>query len=169
MYSDWDYFSLSAVRDQLVSYWLTRLWLHYGCFSWWVWLPLASQQLYTKKIKVAEAVGLGWCPSHSLAPVGRSCLWPTSFKLRSSIKTVNITANIKQCMKTYTCLTAFFPGQPGYAVTRRVKPIWILMKQETMGGGGITWTIFKSYAPLPKWVTVPLPGLSVFTNRMHLC
>ena len=28
---------------------------------------------------------------------------------------------------------ACFPGQPGYAGTRKVKPIWILMKQEMMG------------------------------------
>ena len=30
-------------------------------------------------------------------------------------------------------LTASFPGQPGYASTRNVKPVWILMKQEMMG------------------------------------
>jgi len=28
---------------------------------------------------------------------------------------------------------ASFPGQPGYASTRKFKPIWILMKQEMMG------------------------------------
>jgi len=26
----------------------------------------------------------------------------------------------------------WFAGKPGYAGTRKVKPIWILMKQETM-------------------------------------
>jgi len=28
---------------------------------------------------------------------------------------------------------ASFPGQPGYAITRKIKPIWILMNQEMMG------------------------------------
>ena len=31
------------------------------------------------------------------------------------------------------CVTASFLGQPCYASTRKVKPFWILMKQETMG------------------------------------
>jgi len=34
---------------------------------------------------------------------------------------------------TDTRLTASFPGQPGWASTRKVKSIWILMKQEIMG------------------------------------
>ena len=32
---------------------------------------------------------------------------------------------------THTHLTALFPGLPGWAGTRKVKPIWILLKQET--------------------------------------
>jgi len=31
---------------------------------------------------------------------------------------------------THTRLTALFPGLPGSAGTRKVKPIWILLKQE---------------------------------------
>ena len=30
-----------------------------------------------------------------------------------------------------------FPGLPGSAGTRKVKPIWILLKQETVSGSGI--------------------------------
>ena len=33
---------------------------------------------------------------------------------------------------TYTRLTALFPGLPGWAGTRKVKRIWILLKQETV-------------------------------------
>jgi len=43
-------------------------------------------------------------------------------------------------------LMAFFPGQPGEAGTKKVKPVWIQMRQETMGfwdGCGISWTICK--------------------------
>ena len=31
---------------------------------------------------------------------------------------------------THTCLTALFPGLPGWAGTRKVKPIWILLESE---------------------------------------
>jgi len=37
------------------------------------------------------------------------------------------------------CLTALCPGLPRWAGTRKVKPIWILLKQETASGSGISW------------------------------
>ena len=40
---------------------------------------------------------------------------------------------------THTRLTALFPGQPGWAGTRKVKPIWISLKQDTVSGSGIKW------------------------------
>ena len=40
---------------------------------------------------------------------------------------------------THTRLTALCPGLPGWAGTRKVKPIWILLKQETVSGSGISW------------------------------
>jgi len=43
-----------------------------------------------------------------------------------------------------TCLTALWPGLPGWAGTRKVKLIWILQKQETVGGSGTSWAICKS-------------------------
>ena len=45
---------------------------------------------------------------------------------------------------THTCLTALCPGLPGWAGTRKVKTIWILLKQETVSGSGISWAICKS-------------------------
>jgi len=49
---------------------------------------------------------------------------------------------------THTRLTALFPGLPGWAGTRKVKPVWILLKQETVSGSGHSWAICKS-APAP--------------------
>jgi len=67
---------------------------------------------------------------------------------------------------THTRLTALFPGPPGWAGTRKVKPIWISLKQETMSGSGISWTICKS-APCSRQITTPVPHHSVFfTGRM---
>jgi len=40
-------------------------------------------------------------------------------------------------------------------------PIWILLKQETVGGSGINWAICK-YAPCPRQVPVPAPPLLNF-------
>jgi len=62
---------------------------------------------------------------------------------------------------THTHLTALCPGLPGWAGTRKVKPIWILLKQETVRGSGISWAIGKS-APRFRQITMPAPHHSVF-------
>ena len=41
------------------------------------------------------------------------------------------------------------------------KPIWILLKQETVSGSGISWAICKS-APRSRQITMPAPHHSVF-------
>ena len=45
---------------------------------------------------------------------------------------------------TDTCLTALCPGLPRWAGTKKAKPIWILLKQETVSGSGISWAVCKS-------------------------
>jgi len=73
----------------------------------------------------------------------------------------------RKCNNNNTCLTALCPGLPVWASTRKLKPIWILLKQETVGGSGISWAICKS-APRPRQIPVPAPHHSVFTGRMPL-
>ena len=58
-------------------------------------------------------------------------------------------------------LTALCPGLPGWAGTIKVKPIWILLKQETASGSGIIWATCKS-APRSRQITTPAPHHSVF-------
>jgi len=60
-------------------------------------------------------------------------------------------------------LTALCPGLPGWAGTRKVAPIWILLKQETVSGSGISWS--KS-ASRSRQITTSAPHRSVFTGRM---
>ena len=67
--------------------------------------------------------------------------------------------------RTHTRLTALFPGLPGWAGTRKVKPVWILPKQETVSGSGISWDICKS-ASHSRQITTPAPHRSFFTGRM---
>ena len=54
-----------------------------------------------------------------------------------------------------------FPGLARWASTRKVKPIWNLLKQETVSGSGISWAVCKS-APHSKQITMPAPHHSVF-------
>jgi len=54
-----------------------------------------------------------------------------------------------------------FLGLPRWAGTRRVKPIWISLKQETVSGRGISWAVCKS-APRSRQMTTPAPHHSVF-------
>ena len=64
---------------------------------------------------------------------------------------------------THTRLTALCLGLPRWAGTRKVKSIWILLKQETVSGSGIGWDICKS-APHSRQITLPAPHRSVFSR-----
>ena len=66
---------------------------------------------------------------------------------------------------THTRLTALCLGLPRWADTRKVKPIWILLKQETVSGSGISWAIYKS-APRSRQITTQHPTTQFFTGRM---
>jgi len=46
-----------------------------------------------------------------------------------------------------------------------VKPIWILLKQETVSGSGISWAICKS-APRSRQITSQHLTTQFFTGRM---
>ena len=62
---------------------------------------------------------------------------------------------------THTHLTALCLGLPGWAGTRKGKPIWIFLEQETVSGSGISWTICKS-APCSRQITMPAPTTQFF-------
>ena len=62
---------------------------------------------------------------------------------------------------THTRLTALCPGLHGWAGTRKVIPVWILLKQETVSGSEIRWAVCKS-APCSRQITTPAPRRSVF-------
>ena len=65
-------------------------------------------------------------------------------------------------------MTAFCPGLPGSASTRKVKPVWVLLKQETVSGSGISWTICKS-APRSRQITTQAPHHSVLQAGCPSC
>jgi len=69
-------------------------------------------------------------------------------------------------LNTRTHLVALFLGLPGWVGTRKVQPIWILLKQETVSGSGISWVICKS-APCSRQITMPAPHHSVFLQARY--
>ena len=66
---------------------------------------------------------------------------------------------------THTRLTAPCPGLPGWAGTRKIKPVWILLEQETVSGSRISWAICVSTS-LQTDNHASTPLLSFFTGRM---
>jgi len=66
---------------------------------------------------------------------------------------------------THTHLMALCTGLPKWAGTTKVKPIWILLKQQTVSGSGISWAICKS-ALRSRQIIMPAPTAQFFTGRM---
>jgi len=62
-------------------------------------------------------------------------------------------------------MALFIRDYPGWTSTRKVKPIGILLKQETVSGSGISRATCKS-APHSRQITTPAPNHSVFTRQM---
>ena len=85
--------------------------------------------------------------------------FPTRWCYKFTI--ANISESSTHNIHTYTRLTALFPGLPRWADTRKVKPMWILLKQKTVSGSGISWAICKS-APLSRQIITSEPNCSVF-------
>ena len=54
-----------------------------------------------------------------------------------------------------------FSGTTHVSRYQKAKPIWILLKQKTVSGSGISWAICKS-APRSRQITTPAPHHSVF-------
>ena len=54
-----------------------------------------------------------------------------------------------------------FSGTTQVGRYQKGKPIWILLKQETVSGSGISWAVCKS-APRSRQITTPAPHHSVF-------
>ena len=93
-----------------------------------------------------DGSGISWTICKQFAPCSRQITTPTH-------------------IHTHTRLTALFLGLRRWVGTRKVKPIWILLKQETVIGSGISWAICKS-APCSRQTTTPTPHHSIFNGRM---
>jgi len=70
----------------------------------------------------------------------------------------------QQHTHTHTFNGPFF-GTTQVSWYQQVKPIWILLKQETVSGSSISWAMCKS-APRSRQITTPAPHHSFYTGRM---
>jgi len=107
-------------------------------------------------IKVSQATSKNAVTTDSVTQSNRGTEFPQMSQQYPSLIT-----HVHTHTHTHTRLTALFPGLPGWGGTRKVKPIWILLKQETVSGSGISWAICKS-APCSRQITMPAPHHSVF-------
>jgi len=85
--------------------------------------------------------------------------------LKTILTAILATNSLLTLNTMYARLRALCEGPPGWAGTRKVKPIWIWLKQETVSGSGISWAKCKS-APRSRQITTPEPHHSVFAGRM---
>ena len=70
---------------------------------------------------------------------------------------MNKTEDIRTCTRLTALCPPDYPGEP----YQKGKTIWILLKQETVSGSGISWAVCKS-APRSRQITMPAPHHSVF-------
>ena len=112
---------------------------------------------YSSKVMVCVIVHGGSPTGGCKSTLGRAC------------HTKNIFSKITRIVKTGEKYVHTFNG-PLSGTTQvsryhKGKPIWILLKQETVSGSGISWAICKS-APRSRQITTSTPHHSSFTGRM---
>jgi len=64
---------------------------------------------------------------------------------------------------------SLFPGQSGWAGTRKVNHSGFYWSERWWGSSGISWTICKSSAPRTRQITTPVPHHSVLQAKCPSC
>ena len=116
-------------------------------------------------VTITKQLPSGVNAKHLAAGNVQRTLVSDSCELFDSVFSYSITPQLIIQITHNTRLRALCPGQPRWASTRKVKPIWILLNRETLSGSGISWAICKS-APRSRQITTPASHHSVFTGRM---
>ena len=121
------------------------------------WFPSYLPRLSFSNCSTTESFGI-----KSITNTSDNVEWGVCSKLKCICLVIIITTNkLPYFNNTHTRLTALWLGLPGWAGTRKVQLIWILQKQETVSGNGISRAICKS-APCSRQITMPASHHSVF-------
>ena len=86
------------------------------------------------------------CPSLIYRSIAEVTAY-TSYRARQQTRVASLQSRgttVTTHTHTHTRLTTLCPRLPGCSCTRKVKPLWILLKQQTVSGSGISWAICKS-------------------------
>jgi len=78
-----------------------------------------------------------------------------------AVKRACVLTRVSKYTHTYIRVTSLCLGLSRWAGTRKVKPIWVLLKQETVSSSGISWATCKS-APCYRQITTPAPHHSAY-------
>ena len=110
----------------------------------------------------ASSVGVGdeWCAAAGCCCCCCCCCCEDSWvdESRDDERECKLAPVITSATNKHTHTHPFngpFPGLPRWAGIRKVKPIWILLKQETVSGSGISWAVCK-FAPRSRQITTPV-------------
>jgi len=126
--------------------------------NWWNSRIFRKFRTVGQEFSIYAYIAYTRCRCASNLPLCRRFI--SSAPLPSSSAVSNtISYTVHTHTHTHTRLTALCPGIPRWAGTRKVKPIWILQKQETVSGSGISWAICKP-APRSRQITMPAPHRS---------
>jgi len=91
-------------------------------------------------------------------------------KVQANEKVQKFRTSQHTCIHTYTRLTALCLGLPGWASTRKVKPIWILLKQEAVSGSCISWVVCKSAPRSRQIISAPLvAAVCLSYSALYIC
>ena len=115
------------------------------------WREVQVKYIHVREVRKRGRMRL-YSPTSSMSSMCQMCVWLISNFSTSEVTTL-------WYYTTHTRLTALCPGLPRWAGTRKVKPIWILLEQETVSLSGISWAICKS-ASRSRQITTPAPHLS---------
>jgi len=107
--------------------------------------------------------GISWTICIQSAPRCRRTTTPIPHHSIFTGRMLFLTGN-QQCHQ-HTRLPALFPGLPGWSSTRKVKPIRILLKPETVSGSGIGW-LYGSMHLAPDRLPRQHPTTQFFTDQM---
>ena len=113
-----------------------------------------------------EGSGISWTVCKQSAPHSRQTTSSLNFYRSDALPDAQLTVSkqrrhywlITHTQTSKTRLTAPFPGLPRWASTRKVKPIWILLKQETEWH----WHQWGASLQLTKQITTQATRHSVF-------
>jgi len=131
-------------------------------FAWILWNSHSTVKLYnvnnnTGKVLISVHTWYRWKSSFLYSAM--------SSRTRGNRKRLTNLCNTHTHTHTHTRSMALCPGLPGSASTKKEKPIWILLKQETVSGSGFSWAKCKS-APCSRQIPHQHLTAQFFTGRM---